>query len=1858
MKSRLKQRSILETPATSAKKVGTRDGFRATPLRISTPSSASQTSSIVTGLSTKSHKLDNDWADKQCVAFAQWLNYMFQPSEDRDHETSLQILEEAGLNARAMGRAAFRTLILHRRIEQARTKSVAIYCGKDMQTIHGVIVSEIGRGRLALRPDQDLSADLTLRDQITSLLFSYSTAWLRLGLETIFGEPINADFPNHFSPQKVLSIKGKSEKTPKISMSRMKRSLKKFIEARLLSDPKLLIKYTKGLCKKLSGNFEKKYLLEQRTLTLTRLLDLIFFLDKAKMENVLFHVPCLFARDTKVKSSRDVMIALCRDFLAQEGDVIKHLARIGLKVFYKQEAVDEIEYAIDNLAVDIRDGVRLARMTEILSNRPPKSLLVALRLPAVSRLQKLHNVGVVLESLEKCGVHGALQIAPHHIVDGHREMVLKLMWSVVSNCGLRALIDPDMIQDEIYSVLQSNKTRRTTWPLGEHKKIATSVNATRQGVDEGETSDTQVFRPLLIRWCDAICSYFGIKVTDLSTSFADGIVPCLLIHFYHPALLPLSEILPTTRHLHKRCELQSYDTAIVNERRNTALALITLTELGGIPKMLPVGDSKNPPDEKAMLLFVTYLCSRLMESSKEILACILIQDFYRRAKRIQLLKKKMASASYIWRTWSIQKGNYFENQHSLFAVPVEIIEKFVISRKHKLKAIRHLRLANVKRQVAATKLQSAARRWLVQRRILPVLYRSSRARIIQSCWRMFTAKHQVSKWVAERWAVNTIQRFLRGCMARDRFVESYLGVLTIQALMRGHTARKSLAKSRKAAVQIQRVWRGFSAALQYQVSLLDIVAIQSLARKKLAMGLRIKHLKAISIIQLACRRFAARRELNNRRLNYMEKVQMVLASLQIQSVVRMALARKKFKKTLFQESAANLIQSRWRSVCVRRSYQTKRTKCISLQSISRAFLARSRLKTQCSSAIVVQTKWRFYQTYMSYRRTIRIIIRIQAIVRRFLIARHLKSQKFAIHVIQCYSRRHIAIKQVRGLLIGRLKSTSAATIQKKWRSYKARSDFTLLQRSALLIQSLYRGDFVRREMQALVFFATLIQKQWRCYCVMVQYQVSLVDIIIVQSVFRRRTAALEVVRKVIALRCIQSAARFFLTSRRTVEKQRYFDACVAIQSFWKAVKASSSYGQTRSAVIRLQPVVRRYLVRCKKKRRLEAIVRIQANWRRFCAVADFHLVLGNIIRIQCTLRRYLVQAAYIRSRDSCVVLQCFVRSCIAHAIVTRMRKCLEAQATILFLKRNTCASTVQAYWRHYCMRKDMMNRADAATKIQTCWRSFVALIQFRIDLIDIIVVQSFVRRWLVHEHERRFDRATIVLQKNVRRFAASLLVSSLRLKKEYVHVEERSAVQIQRIFRGAAARSIFRRHKAAQMVQKTWRCYTIHVDFMLAMISAIMIQSALRGWRSLHEYQILRHGVRRLQALARGAVQRRKNSVTFKGVIALQSLARGVIVRDEIRYLCGKASILQKLARGFLARVEMELRNFAAGEIQRLWRGYSANADYLVTVISAIRIQCIFRQSAARSVLRDLLREKLLFNVELLFNEKQVLKIQKAFRAYLRRLNMASFVKTVQRAVRFYLARKEIRKVMNAIILIQSISRAYIIRRAISTKAKHVVARVSEATLRARQDPSMRLGERTRTALCVLQTSKRLSEIMFAVTTLEMSTRLSRNCCIAFANAGAPEILYSLIRTCNRSLPHIELLNFILHTLRNVAAHRDLVDKVATTSAADIYLDLIQMFRDKDTIFSLAICLLDMATLTRIELKEKCSTKENLKRLRGVHSLCVRKMMGQARGPESAPLRSVSVSKRASSYLRDREMMDRKLSVKLLHGIISRIEAD
>jgi len=71
---------------------------------------------------------------------------------------------------------------------------------------------------------------------------------------------------------------------------------------------------------------------------------------------------------------------------------------------------------------------------------------------------------------------------------------------------------------------------------------------------------------------------------------------------------------------------------------------------------------------------------------------------------------------------------------------------------------------------------------------------------------------------------------------------------------------------------------------------------------------------------------------------------------------------------------------------------------------------------------------------------------------------------------------------------------------------------------------------------------------------------------------------------------------------------------------------------------------------------------------------------------------------------------------------------------------------------------------------------------------------------------------------------------------------------------------------------------------------------------------------------------------------------------------------------------------------------------------------------------------------------------------------------------------------------------------------------------------NIKLGNRTKIALEILLTSTSMTELMNVCKNLEIPTRYSAICCKLMIEQNAIQILFTLIQSCNRSKPHIELL--------------------------------------------------------------------------------------------------------------------------------------
>jgi abnormal spindle-like microcephaly-associated protein len=102
------------------------------------------------------------------------------------------------------------------------------------------------------------------------------------------------------------------------------------------------------------------------------------------------------------------------------------------------------------------------------------------------------------------------------------------------------------------------------------------------------------------------------------------------------------------------------------------------------------------------------------------------------------------------------------------------------------------------------------------------------------------------------------------------------------------------------------------------------------------------------------------------------------------------------------------------------------------------------------------------------------------------------------------------------------------------------------------------------------------------------------------------------------------------------------------------------------------------------------------------------------------------------------------------------------------------------------------------------------------------------------------------------------------------------------------------------------------------------------------------------------------------------------------------------------------------------------------------------------------------------------------------------------------------------------------VRKHSSKKLQALRKRIFESQQRAAADPTRILGRQTQSALVMLQTGKMVSQLKKACQMLFVSTQISARCCEAFTHAGAFNILFDLLKSCNRSTPHQELLRYVI----------------------------------------------------------------------------------------------------------------------------------
>ncbi|XP_022209466.2 protein abnormal spindle [Drosophila obscura] len=351
--------------------------------------------------------LDEQAVERHQADFKKWLNALVTIPADLDADSNSKIdvgklfneVRNKELVMAPTKEEQSMNYLTTFRLETLRRAAVELFFSEQMRLPCSKVAVYVNKQALRIRSDRNLHLDVVMQRTILELLLCFNPLWLRLGLEVVFGEKIQMH-----SNRDIVG-------------------LSHFILNRLFRNKFEEQKYSKAF------TLTDEYAETIKKHTLQKILFLLLFLDQAKQKRIVKHNPCLFVKKSPHKETKDILLRFSSELLANVGDISRELRRLGYVLQHKQSFLDEFDYAFNNLAIDLRDGVRLTRVMEVILLRD--DLTRQLRVPAISRLQRVFNVKLALNALNAADFQLGGDISAPDIVDGHREKTLSLLWQII-----------------------------------------------------------------------------------------------------------------------------------------------------------------------------------------------------------------------------------------------------------------------------------------------------------------------------------------------------------------------------------------------------------------------------------------------------------------------------------------------------------------------------------------------------------------------------------------------------------------------------------------------------------------------------------------------------------------------------------------------------------------------------------------------------------------------------------------------------------------------------------------------------------------------------------------------------------------------------------------------------------------------------------------------------------------------------------------------------------------------------------------------------------------------------------------------------------------------------------------------------------------------------------------------------------------------------------------------------------------------------------------------------------------------------------------------------------------------------------
>ena len=165
---------------------------------------------------------DEKWAEKQARGFTKLINFIFEAAEEDSISASPSVTNGPKQIVNDESHA-LKILVAKRKEGVIRRNAVMLFHSADMDRTCRNIEREVDEGKISIRVDRHLYADVGLREEFMTIILSYNPHWLVLGLETVFGE--------------LLCVDRYQQQHGVFNNDALVKVIRRFIVERLLNDP-------------------------------------------------------------------------------------------------------------------------------------------------------------------------------------------------------------------------------------------------------------------------------------------------------------------------------------------------------------------------------------------------------------------------------------------------------------------------------------------------------------------------------------------------------------------------------------------------------------------------------------------------------------------------------------------------------------------------------------------------------------------------------------------------------------------------------------------------------------------------------------------------------------------------------------------------------------------------------------------------------------------------------------------------------------------------------------------------------------------------------------------------------------------------------------------------------------------------------------------------------------------------------------------------------------------------------------------------------------------------------------------------------------------------------------------------------------------------------------------------------------------------------------------------------------------------------------------------------------------------------------------------------------------------------------